>query len=601
MTSPIGRILALALVAHAAYTTPLWANLSAAWAARGAYRETRTARAFNGFAFDDVARAIDAALPPDVPVALGDGLSGSDFLRQRITEVIYPRPLAPGAPHVIEAIRANAFDPSMGPLLLALPADQAVLVLTGGSGGGSARPAPVLDASTLAAAGALAAALGFGWIVGRVSGLAGHPLPGGLLAGPARLLAGAWLLAVAATAATMAQVRLPLATVVVLGVAVAAGAGLAALWRRRSVARDLGTIVRQPEQWLLGGLVLAVVASVLVHPVTLWDGRSIWLFHAKRFFLHGMMPLADLQAGDLAWSHPEYPPLWPAWLALWSGLAGTWNERAASLGAPLLLGGVLLLFWSLARARLGRIAGSAVAFAALAGVAYLSTGAYGDGVLMLLLGVEFLALASPGREPLGWLAAAAAALTKFEGLVFAAIVAVACEAVARSGRGRPPAVRLAPFAALLPGLAWLAWSRAVGLEGVFHDIRWGEVGADLGGRLAIVARGALTAASTTTYIRCQGWLVEGAAGAIAGVACGAVLPSRGGWSALAVTAALVLTIFGILVVTPLDLQWHVGTSIDRLLIHPALFAVMAPGLFLHEAATSGTASTEDDRAVRTRA
>ncbi len=39
-----------------------------------------------------------------------------------------------------------------------------------------------------------------------------------------------------------------------------------------------------------------------------------------------------------------------------------------------------------------------------------------------------------------------------------------------------------------------------------------------------------------------------------------------------------------LIVTPLDLEWHVSTAIDRLLLHPALFALLAAFLMLRDGA-----------------
>ncbi len=75
-----------------------------------------------------------------------------------------------------------------------------------------------------------------------------------------------------------------------------------------------------PSKLLLLGLLLVALSM----PTTDWDGRSIWLFRAKRIYLSG-----DLYApldGYAAWSKNDYPTLVASLSASFARCLGFWNE-----------------------------------------------------------------------------------------------------------------------------------------------------------------------------------------------------------------------------------------------------------------------------------
>lgn len=66
------------------------------------------------------------------------------------------------------------------------------------------------------------------------------------------------------------------------------------------------------------------VLLILSHPVTDWDARSIWFFHAKQIYYEDSL-FAQL-FGYARWSHTDYPVLVPSLAASLAKLFGFWNE-----------------------------------------------------------------------------------------------------------------------------------------------------------------------------------------------------------------------------------------------------------------------------------
>lgn len=75
---------------------------------------------------------------------------------------------------------------------------------------------------------------------------------------------------------------------------------------------------------LVVNLMVVLVVITLLHPVTGWDARSIWMFHAKRIFLEGSLyaPLDNYAP----WTHNDYPVIVPAIAASLAKSMGYWNE-----------------------------------------------------------------------------------------------------------------------------------------------------------------------------------------------------------------------------------------------------------------------------------
>jgi len=186
-------------------------------------------------------------------------------------------------------------------------------------------------------------------------------------------------------------------------------------------------------------LVLGWVLTTLERVQVSYDGRSIWLFHAR--MLAGGRQLFLAQAHLFAFSHPDYPPLVPAAVALGWRVAGATELVIGALTAC----ATLLAGLAVARAlgSTGRLAPAAAALCV--GVLYGVWGQYASNgfvdplcaALVLAAAVSGL-LGAPGEAPLALTLVALAAVTKNEGLVFGLVVHGG-PSLAGGARSRPPA------------------------------------------------------------------------------------------------------------------------------------------------------------------
>ena len=312
------------------------------------------------------------------------------------------------------------------------------------------------------------------------------------------------------------------------------------------------------------------------------DGRSIWLFQAKRLFTHGFVPLTELRHPDSLWSHPDYPLLFPASLAQLAALHGAFDERLAATAIPLLLGACLGALWLLAREALGRTAGAAFTLGLALSLDRLATGGYADGFLALLLLVQFLAVVSGGRDAIAWIAAACASLVKGEGILLALPVAVLFTVARIRKEGRISWRGLAPWLCLLPGPAYTLWIRAQGVDTVLKDKAAGAIASELPARLARAFAEAPLPFLVQGYTELRDLLWSGALALAVSMALLALRRGgrRQGRLALVVAATWTGMAFVAVSVPPEDVGWFVRTALDRLLAAPAALLVLAPLLLL---------------------
>ena len=92
---------------------------------------------------------------------------------------------------------------------------------------------------------------------------------------------------------------------------------------------------------LLLGIFFFGCLWVLTEPVTDWDARSIWFFHAKRIFIDNHL-YAQLD-NYAPWSHNDYPPLLPSLAASIAKSFGFWNEYLPRISILLALFPILLI------------------------------------------------------------------------------------------------------------------------------------------------------------------------------------------------------------------------------------------------------------------
>lgn len=264
------------------------------------------------------------------------------------------------------------------------------------------------------------------------------------------------------------------ATVLVLGALVPA----LVLVRRRADVLPGRPVA---EALLLLGPVAALgwTLSTLHRVHVSYDGRSIWFFHA-RMLVGGHAVYLD-QARAFPFSHPDYPPMVPATVALGWRLAGSVDYRTGQLTVAALtacatvlacVGVGRALQWSGARGAL--VAGAGVGMLYGAWDEYATNGFVDPLCAALVVGAMVHGLLVPPaqrRTPLALALLVLAAMTKNEGLTFSLVVLAAV--ALRQALGSPglDRVRARAFAGCL-GLV-LAWPVVVHLRGVSSDLTRG--------------------------------------------------------------------------------------------------------------------------------
>ena len=118
--------------------------------------------------------------------------------------------------------------------------------------------------------------------------------------------------------------------------------------------RGLLNTLRVEREYIVFALALVLVLlpySILAFdvPLSAWDARSIWFFHAKAFYFDNSIRLEYLLNPFYRWSHPEYPPMFPLLTAWHAFFLGSWSEYLAKSYLLVHLYFVLLSFYGLLR------------------------------------------------------------------------------------------------------------------------------------------------------------------------------------------------------------------------------------------------------------
>jgi hypothetical protein len=88
----------------------------------------------------------------------------------------------------------------------------------------------------------------------------------------------------------------------------------------------------------IAAVCLLFFVQILAEPLSDWDARSIWFFHAKMIYVAGSIGLsAGWQYPEVRFSHVDYPKLIPALSAQIAYLAGFWNEYIPKISLLFLL------------------------------------------------------------------------------------------------------------------------------------------------------------------------------------------------------------------------------------------------------------------------
>lgn len=368
-------------------------------------------------------------------------------------------------------------------------------------------------------------------------------------------------------------------------------------WRRRTLSPRLPpTPWRGGERAALAVVVIAAVgalaaftANALVNPHGEWDAWAIWNVRARFLFRAGPQWRRAFSAELM---HADYPLLLPAAVAhVWTSAAA--ESNAAPLAVALCFAGALVVLLAAALAYLrGRMHGLLGGLCLLATPLLLRRAAwqYADIPLafFLLATVALLAVAdraaaaadapaARGALILAGALAGMAAWTKNEGALFVvAVVAVRalCTARARTLDWR----RAAAFAiGLAPGALVLAYFKLVlaPRSYLFAD----QHVADYAARLLDPSRYAVIA-TVAGAVLLQSLGIITVAVPVAVLLLGRTRDATARRAAAWVGLLLALVALGyaaVYLVTPLDLDWQLRHSLDRLLLQlwpSVLFAVL---------------------------
>ena len=347
--------------------------------------------------------------------------------------------------------------------------------------------------------------------------------------------------------------------------------------------------------WLLlvafaGALVMAVPAFIdtsLTNPYGGWDAWALWNLRAKFLaqpdasWKNAFSPLLNQLAGGGA-THPDYPLLLSGFIARCWNLTGSPGDVAAPIatGALFALATVGLTVSALVILR-SWTAGMAGGLVLLGTSAFLleTPWQYADvplGFYYLAFFVTLLLSDAEDRERsrtlvLAGLAMGFAAWTKNEGLMFVLLAAVGCAIYVLRSR------KLAPFgmlALLVSGIAapltlalWFKFFLApptgtyahLALGAVVHQLvqpsRYLEIAKTFWDETIALGNGGIAhpAISLTVLAGCLGLARD--------------LRRRPTViAAFGILAAVAAAYFFVYVITPLDLTWHLGTSLGRLYV-----------------------------------
>jgi hypothetical protein len=308
-------------------------------------------------------------------------------------------------------------------------------------------------------------------------------------------------------------------------------------------------------------------------PFGLNDYAAIWGLKARALYRTGSLASLFRVDPDGAFSHPEYPPLWPLLLTAATRARLPYDDLVATPLWP-----ALVLAASLLAVRAARSRRVAWPFALLAGAAvsllpyWRRYPGYAEGLLLVLV-LAAAGEAARAGEDSGALARLSvfltlAAWTKPEGLV-AALAAAAVLAVVRRGRAALVVCLSVLLFAALPW-AWLvgrldpALPRTDFALTAFSPAKVGTVLATLASEAApaaglVLAGAGLMLLAPETLRRRRALLA---------------------WAALTSGA-----LFGSFAFSRLDPAWHVRWSWDRILVVPLAVLIPALAEALEECAT----------------
>ena len=353
------------------------------------------------------------------------------------------------------------------------------------------------------------------------------------------------------------------------------------------------------------GYILAIYyLNVFSEPLLHWDTRSIWFFHARMIWTEGALSSnAGWNHPSLEFSHPDYPKLVPAIAAELGYLKGYWNEFLPKASLLVMLAPLTLWVFSFRQRRVSFVLLVLVFFFSLD--SWLSTG-YMDGYLALYCGVALLSfgryLSESSDTDLysGVCALGIGASMKNEGMLFGlclvttlVVMGAAYPALSAGQLWRRlrTDARLAAILMLsiVPTVMWAIQSRAWGL----HNDLAGDPSAGLS-RLWTRLFDGFSPGYVLNYLIVRAsaiWIVIGLLAVTIAFFIHQRLKVQPGVIIAATTSLLyVCGLYFIYLSTPLDLNFHLGTSAIRTMSTASL-ALLVSMFFLLSSLEANEART----------
>jgi hypothetical protein len=337
-------------------------------------------------------------------------------------------------------------------------------------------------------------------------------------------------------------------------------------------------------------IITLLAVPTLLKPLTEWDARSIWFFHAKMiYYAGGLVKDAGWEWSCCTFSHVDYPKLVPVLAAQAASLAGFWNEQLPKFALLLLLLPPLAVTISFWRAGLATIALLLIIWAKLApalcsgymdaplavyglfGVLMIGTWLATGAQLELAIGVLFIGV-TMGLKNEGSLLA----VILFSCMIPAALLAWFNGKLAVN-RSKAIEIGCICLFAIISGGSWLLLREIWGL--LHNDMQLGLSSLPVisgriqdPGALKMIVQSTLIA-NDLLYTMLIG---VGATALIWVLQTGAELEAV---FCVIVGSIYLASIELVYLATPYDLKWHLATSAERTTLLPAIL-LLAPVILL---------------------
>ena len=319
---------------------------------------------------------------------------------------------------------------------------------------------------------------------------------------------------------------------------------------------------------------LVILVPILVEPLSEWDARSFWFFHAKMIYNAGSTGLA---AGWLnpavSWSHLDYPKLVPVLAGQITFVFGLWNEYLPKLALFFILVPGITWLFTFAKKSLGFLA--LIALIPFNFYPWIWNG-YMDGLLAFFFSISLLLLGRylSSSKPIDLVSCIACAVMllylKNEGALAAIALVLAIVVAILLSRKQ---VNLKAFLdshwryilgmgiLLVPFFVWAYYKQRWNIT---NDLQLGT--SDSVSRIiSRLGDGSLRQVLKSEYQQIMYQLMILALFLLASFSW-KIKPAREGLPALVAAGIYLLGMTIIYLLTPQDLTWHLWTTIDRTML-----------------------------------